>query len=1660
MSQPTAVSSPESNKTRKLCLLALDGGGVRGLSSLLLLKQLMERIDSQNPPKPCACFDMIGGTSTGGLIAIMLGRLGMSVDECIEVYKKLSPEIFTKVHHRVNIKGEIQGRFDDKALEAGVKALLANRGWSEDELLKQNDACKTFVCATSQTTGSTVVLSTYYSSRRGADMWKRVKIWQAARATSAASSFFDPIMVDGEGFVDGATGANNPIQELWTEASDVWREGSNWRLEDNVRCLVSIGTGIPTSKPFPSNAMGVGKALVAIATDTENVADMFQKHHTNLYRERRAFRFNVIHGLENVGLEEAKREGEIMAATRRYIQSENVFTAMKDCVEKLCQWVLPILDTARLNEFLRILSVIDQEKHKSTIPDIDPDQPEFYWIFRNSDFTQWQSCKSSQTLWLSGPSQCGINRVSSFIAENGASEGSDSILYFFCSTATREKLAEMKRSTATIFIHTILAQFIGRSAPQKKLLAATAFLRALLKAHLAKLAAPDTWDLPSNRRELVGEMMQKILDKQPSEPWDALIAALTDEVDRGLFIVIDGLDEVVHRDSEFIGGIHRFLSQLQQTGLKVKAFITSRPHSLIKDILAGYPNIEYDKERKECLASLYFENTRYGQVQEAHEGTFEWLWGDEDYNEWLTAKASRLLCVTGKPGSGKSTLTKYFKENFCKQEPDATPTIIAHFFYSDRAGELQRSHYNMLRSILYGILSRNASFFHHFQSAHRSYQASLGDIRHDHHEKLHYKLLKKVLLSLADHPQAEQLHLIIDAVDESDLKDRENILLLLRDLCLKSKLCVFKVFIASRPPVSLEKAHNHITIHHKTEESISKLVNSTLKDLNLGVYLNTARNYIIKTAEGVFVWVRFVLDELKKLDSSENVIELLEKLPPDLDGIYKRSLDNLKNQKHPPEFFNNAIRIFQFTLYAGRPLTASELQHALAITANPNTSFTLSDEHLQRQLTGGIKEYIADCGRNLVEVRAQDNAVQFMHQTAREFFLRPSELIANTEFRMDKRDAHISISITCIRYLMLCITGLINNVPGVKNWPQKVIEFYARYLDEKPLAAYALRYLRYHIDQCRGAKEVSSLLSQLVLKLADNSMTSLLLKNWATELERASIEESVEDARKFKRKLLHTAIKLRLPRTTEMLLIVKAPLEDLLLGKPPLLVSAESGDDVTARVLLRYKANANARDKLQRTPLRLAAEHGHEAVTRLLLETGADINEKDGLKKTALHLAVEHRHEAVVQLLLASRVDVNTSDQLGKTALHLAVESGHEAVTRLLLESGANVNEKDRLKKTALHLAVEHGHDAVTQLLLENGADVNEKDPFGKTALHLAVEHGHEAVTQLLLEYEANVNEKDRLEKTALHLAVERGREEVTLLLLENEANVNEKDRLKKTALHLAVEHGHGAVTQLLLEYEANVNEKDRLEKTALHLAVKHGHEAVTQLLLENGADVNVGDRLGNTALHLAVKHGHKAVTRLLLKSGAGVNREDPIGKTALRLAVEHGHKVVTQLLLENGANVHEKTHAEMWHIYRDGGGARKTILQLAVECDYKAITQSLLENGADVNEKDPFGNTALHLAVERGNGAVTQLLLENGADVNKKNPFRKTALHLAVEHGNRAVAQLLLENGADADEVVQVEDSRGPPETLLQLAEHRAHKGIAELLIENRAYQPRGRPW
>jgi len=191
-----------------------------------------------------------------------------------------------------------------------------------------------FVCATSVETSETVCLTSYKSPRGNNDLLNSVKIWEACCATSAASSFFDPIAIGryNEEFVDGAMGANNPVVELWNQAQLMWGPDP---LEGKVQCLVSIGTGIPSLKPFRDDLLHIGETLVAIATETEQTAERFRRDKAYLDSSNRYFRFNVVRGLEDIGLEESRKRKEIAAATRRYVASQEVFKQMQACAGNL-----------------------------------------------------------------------------------------------------------------------------------------------------------------------------------------------------------------------------------------------------------------------------------------------------------------------------------------------------------------------------------------------------------------------------------------------------------------------------------------------------------------------------------------------------------------------------------------------------------------------------------------------------------------------------------------------------------------------------------------------------------------------------------------------------------------------------------------------------------------------------------------------------------------------------------------------------------------------------------------------------------------------------------------------------------------------------------------------------------------------------------------------------------------------------------------------------------------------------------------------------------------------------------------------------------------------------------------------------------------------------
>jgi len=195
--------------------------------------------------------------------------------------------------------------------------------------LKSDREKNRFVCAVSgENRNLTVEFSSYNRNlEANSELFNNVKIWEACRATSAATTFFEPIKIgrNDQVFLDGATSANNPVQKLWLEAEEIWG-GS---LDTKVQSLISIGTGIGEVAPFGNDFVSIANTFKAIAIETERTANEFRRGHRHLDDRNAYYRFNVNKGLEKVGLEDARSRTKIASMTQAYMTEGETMKALR-----------------------------------------------------------------------------------------------------------------------------------------------------------------------------------------------------------------------------------------------------------------------------------------------------------------------------------------------------------------------------------------------------------------------------------------------------------------------------------------------------------------------------------------------------------------------------------------------------------------------------------------------------------------------------------------------------------------------------------------------------------------------------------------------------------------------------------------------------------------------------------------------------------------------------------------------------------------------------------------------------------------------------------------------------------------------------------------------------------------------------------------------------------------------------------------------------------------------------------------------------------------------------------------------------------------------------------------------------------------------------------
>jgi Cdc6-like AAA superfamily ATPase len=447
--------------------------------------------------------------------------------------------------------------------------------------------------------------------------------------------------------------------------------------------------------------------------------------------------------------------------------------------------------------------------------------------------------------------------------------------------------------------------------------------------------------------------------------------------------------------------------------------------------------LHYSAEQK-ILSRLRFVRLedRYRLISAAHRNTLTWLFGDtvlqgrHQFNEpstflqWLQSD-NDLYWISGRPGSGKSTLMKFLcdhertKENLTRWAAGHEVIVAEYFFWNAGKNDLQKSQEGLLRSLLYQIFRKCPDYIRViFPGVWRCYNPT--DIEHagqldttmdtemPHNVPEFTDALKRTIELLAK--SEKRLCLFIDGLDEyvGDSDDVIKLVGILRGLS-HVKICV-----SSRPWNEFEEAFgknrtdklymqdfNYQDINTYVEDEFAK--DDNYQDLEDVETLGKALvEDIVTAANGVFLWVVLVVsslkDGLREADSVARLQKRLRELPTNLEELFERII--FRDVR--PSYRDQASHMF---------LVALEVKENLPLMAYWFLGEDLPKDCLPLRMQPTIKRHkdankrlIASC-KGLLEPRYHSTAkeqeslpsamlfeytVDFLHRTVRDYLLLPT----------------------------------------------------------------------------------------------------------------------------------------------------------------------------------------------------------------------------------------------------------------------------------------------------------------------------------------------------------------------------------------------------------------------------------------------------------------------------------------------------------------------------------------------------------------------------------------------------------------------------------------------------------------------------------------------
>ncbi|KAM0345457.1 hypothetical protein ACHAPU_006384 [Fusarium lateritium] len=1124
-----------------------------------------------------------------------------------------------------------------------------------------------------------------------------------------------------------------------------------------------------------------------------------------------------------------------------------------------------------------------------------------------------------------------------------------------------------------------------------------------------------------------------------------------------------------HSEMVKFSGVHDRLYQRVITALlPIMNLTQGRPRN---EDAGGRPQalVRISGDEQECLRSLSFveQEHRYSEISCA-ENTCEWLLEYPQYQAWMN-RPRGLFWVKGCPGTGKSVLMKFAADMMRRRK---SGELVVSFFIHGRGVLLQRTPLGVLRALLNSLLVSFPTYLSELTQRFLDQQKRYGSYEQKHGWRWTEEELEKLLFELLTKGTKERpVVVFVDALDECAEERGKRLLGSFKRLMANAERVgsLVKICFSSRHfPILGHETIPRVYVEEKNDTDIRLIIEDRLRELQPVERRQQIENEILSKAQGGFQWAVLITDMILNEDAigsrTEDLLSMVSSIPPNLDELYSFILNGATEDMH-----KHMIKLFQWVLFAERPLSTQELREALS-TDNNMACTTVLQLRSHKDWSDNVSKFetrVRHISRGLVEFQDREvyeqyelggeewsREAQFIHQSVADFvsqkFFPPADMESKT--RSSERSGHFEISRSFFKYMVL--EEILHG--GDLSREKLSAKF--------PLMPYGVSFVLYHVRAVgiegipqndlieliqwdrperlkllatvwgimdpesthapRGWPFVGATVAHAVVAFGSPSLLDKFLQKDTADLTHQDSEGNT---------ILHLALRENYQDLALIILDRSRAWQDEQYTSS--YTDLENGN--TERT--DYLAHINTINHDGETSLSLAVSLRADRAIKSLLDAGAEIKNE----KSLLFYAISTEDETLLSKLIEVGADLAGAAFFTIQCLN---RSGHSddilyGLLRDLLEAGADtkrfvgpeIDDHDEADESddedfdpneeAIFLASRNGSLQAMKLLLSRPSSATLTNSMGEIPLITAILSLDFTAAKVLLQSSPEtVLWKDHDDLTAL---------DVLFKLQEDEAKILEGVQLLidesdgyltlQQVLHRLVKLDWVKMVEGLLttpRYSMQLTElTEHLIPPLFEAVCQNCLEMVLVLFEYSNIDISVRDERRDTALHIAVAKNNERMAHLLLdldQEKVLISQADEEGYTPLGRAIMCDNTGMVALVLESD--------------YVDAGQrlvAFQEILFWTINHGTLQMVEFLLTNF----RKDEDCQTHFWCAITEGNEGIAKLLLLfTSIYIHAKNEDEQTPLRLALESGEVSVIELFLKwEGFKLDE----EDE----ETIRQLA-------------------------